>query len=256
MAVVFAELEARLIRARVQRQGRATLEPAEPSNWLTYPTSGLERRLDRAAGPGLHRPDPTELPARRHDRRSVGRLVPRAAHEWHRRPGRPFVRRFRHHERRARGRRREGARLRRRVHARRGRDHLRGPGRLGVALAVPDPTTVLDVVGYPGAPEGDADAYLSRTPSTPPLYRISPRPTGRSGHRCRLGRTRRPNDAEPRLPFGRWPAGPDRDHSPTRGVVHGIPVVQFDLSRIVNQALSIAKPVIYPGRDARPKARP
>ena len=35
-----------------------------------------------------------------------------------------------------------------------GRDHLRGPGRLGVALAVPDPTTVLDVVGYPGAPGG------------------------------------------------------------------------------------------------------
>jgi hypothetical protein len=54
-------------------------------------------------------------------------------------------------------------------------------GDSGSALAVPDPTTVLDVVGYPGAPEGDADAYLSRTPSTPPLYRISPRPTGRSG---------------------------------------------------------------------------
>jgi len=27
--------------ARVQRQGGATLEPAEPSNWLRYPTSGL-----------------------------------------------------------------------------------------------------------------------------------------------------------------------------------------------------------------------
>jgi pimeloyl-ACP methyl ester carboxylesterase len=33
-------------------------------------------------------------------------------------------------------------------------------GDSGSALAVPDPTTVLDVVGYPGAPEGDADAYL------------------------------------------------------------------------------------------------
>ena len=33
-------------------------------------------------------------------------------------------------------------------------------GDSGAALAVPDPTTVLDVVGYPGAPEGDADAYL------------------------------------------------------------------------------------------------
>jgi pimeloyl-ACP methyl ester carboxylesterase len=30
----------------------------------------------------------------------------------------------------------------------------------GSALDVPDPTTVLDIVGYPGAPEGDADAYL------------------------------------------------------------------------------------------------
>jgi pimeloyl-ACP methyl ester carboxylesterase len=28
------------------------------------------------------------------------------------------------------------------------------------ALAVPDPTTVLDLVPYPGAPEGDVDAYL------------------------------------------------------------------------------------------------
>ena len=33
-------------------------------------------------------------------------------------------------------------------------------GGSGSALAVPDPTTVLDVVGYPGAPEGDAEAFL------------------------------------------------------------------------------------------------
>ena len=30
----------------------------------------------------------------------------------------------------------------------------------GSALAVPDPTTVLDLAGYPGAPEGAADAWL------------------------------------------------------------------------------------------------
>lgn len=30
----------------------------------------------------------------------------------------------------------------------------------GSALDVPDPTTVLDLIGYPDAPEGDADAYL------------------------------------------------------------------------------------------------
>jgi len=30
----------------------------------------------------------------------------------------------------------------------------------GSALAVPDPTTVLDLVGYPGAPEGDVEAFL------------------------------------------------------------------------------------------------
>ena len=41
MAVVFAELERDFIRAHVQRQGRATLEPAGPSNWLRHPTSGL-----------------------------------------------------------------------------------------------------------------------------------------------------------------------------------------------------------------------
>ncbi|GIF63763.1 alpha/beta hydrolase [Asanoa ishikariensis] len=30
----------------------------------------------------------------------------------------------------------------------------------GSALDVPDPTTVFDVAGYPGAPQGDADAFL------------------------------------------------------------------------------------------------
>ena len=33
-------------------------------------------------------------------------------------------------------------------------------GGSGSALDVPDPTTVLDLVGYPGAPEGDAEAFL------------------------------------------------------------------------------------------------
>ncbi|MEV4622289.1 alpha/beta hydrolase [Asanoa sp. NPDC049573] len=33
-------------------------------------------------------------------------------------------------------------------------------GGSGSALAVPDPTTVLDIAGYPGAPEGDAEAFL------------------------------------------------------------------------------------------------
>ena len=33
-------------------------------------------------------------------------------------------------------------------------------GGSGSALEVPDPTTVLDLVGYPGAPEGDVEAFL------------------------------------------------------------------------------------------------
>jgi pimeloyl-ACP methyl ester carboxylesterase len=33
-------------------------------------------------------------------------------------------------------------------------------GGSGSALAVPDPTTVLDLVGYPNAPEGDVEAFL------------------------------------------------------------------------------------------------
>jgi pimeloyl-ACP methyl ester carboxylesterase len=37
-------------------------------------------------------------------------------------------------------------------------------GGSGSALAVPDPTTVLDLAGYPGAPEGDIEAFLK--PST------------------------------------------------------------------------------------------
>ncbi|PJI91114.1 alpha/beta fold hydrolase [Luteimicrobium subarcticum] len=37
-------------------------------------------------------------------------------------------------------------------------------GGSGSALDVPDPTTVLDLVGYPGSPEGDVEAFLK--PST------------------------------------------------------------------------------------------
>ncbi|WP_326557381.1 alpha/beta fold hydrolase [Micromonospora sp. NBC_01796] len=33
-------------------------------------------------------------------------------------------------------------------------------GGSGSALAVPDPSTVFDVAGYPGAPQGDAEAFL------------------------------------------------------------------------------------------------
>ncbi|MCY1143075.1 alpha/beta hydrolase [Actinoplanes sp. Pm04-4] len=33
-------------------------------------------------------------------------------------------------------------------------------GGSGSALAVPDPSTVFDLAGYPGAPEGDAEAFL------------------------------------------------------------------------------------------------
>ena len=33
-------------------------------------------------------------------------------------------------------------------------------GGSGSALDVPDPTSVLDIIGYPGAPEGDAEAFL------------------------------------------------------------------------------------------------
>ena len=33
-------------------------------------------------------------------------------------------------------------------------------GGSGSALAVPDPTTVLDLAGYPGGPEGDVEAFL------------------------------------------------------------------------------------------------
>ena len=33
-------------------------------------------------------------------------------------------------------------------------------GGSGSALDVPDPTAVLDIAGYPGSPEGDAEAFL------------------------------------------------------------------------------------------------
>jgi pimeloyl-ACP methyl ester carboxylesterase len=36
-------------------------------------------------------------------------------------------------------------------------------GGSGSALDVPDPTTVLDLAGYPGAPEGDVEAFLKQS---------------------------------------------------------------------------------------------
>ena len=36
-------------------------------------------------------------------------------------------------------------------------------GGSGSALDVPDPTAVFDIVGYPNAPEGDAEAFLKRS---------------------------------------------------------------------------------------------
>jgi hypothetical protein len=45
-------------------------------------------------------------------------------------------------------------------------------GGSGSALDVPDPSTVLDIVGYPGAPEGDAEAFLK--PDTAQVLRPGP----------------------------------------------------------------------------------
>ena len=87
-------------------------------------------------------------------------------------------------------------------------------GGSGSALDVPDPTTVLDLVGYPGAPEGDVEAFLkpdtvhdsfaqdlpeadrwlivgrasARSPSAP----TPPRPGRPRGRRCRAGRSSAP----------------------------------------------------------------
>ena len=51
-------------------------------------------------------------------------------------------------------------------------------GGSGSALDVPDPTTVLDIVGYPGGPEGDAEAFLNQTPCTTTSRKICRRTTG------------------------------------------------------------------------------
>ena len=41
-----------------------------------------------------------------------------------------------------------------------GRRSSRSSAGPGSALDVPDPTTVLDLAGYPGSPEGDLEAFL------------------------------------------------------------------------------------------------
>ena len=50
-------------------------------------------------------------------------------------------------------------------------------GDSGSALAVPDPTTVLDLVGYPGAPEGDVEAFLKPEVVHESFAQDLPRPT-------------------------------------------------------------------------------
>ena len=50
-------------------------------------------------------------------------------------------------------------------------------GGSGSALDVPDPTTVLDLVGYPGAPRVTSRRSSSRTPCTTRSPRTCPRPT-------------------------------------------------------------------------------
>ena len=52
-------------------------------------------------------------------------------------------------------------------------------GGSGSALDVPDPTTVLDIAGYPGAPGGRRGGVpQARTPCTTPSPRTCPRRTG------------------------------------------------------------------------------
>jgi len=51
-------------------------------------------------------------------------------------------------------------------------------GGSGSARDVADPTTVLDIVGYPGAPEGDADAHLKPDTLHTTFAQGCPRPTG------------------------------------------------------------------------------
>ena len=87
-------------------------------------------------------------------------------------------------------------------------------GGSGSAFDIPDPTTVFDIVGYPGAPEGDAEAFLkpdtvhdvlrpgparggplarSRPGSARSRSAPTPPPPGRPrGRRCRAGRSSAP----------------------------------------------------------------
>ena len=100
----------------------------------------------------------------------------------------------------------------------------------GPRIDVPDPTTVLDIVGYPGAPEGDAEAFLkpdtvhqSFAQDLPEADRwliaagqrpitLSANTTGsrpRPGRRCRAGRwwVRRTGSSR-RTSSAAWPSGP------------------------------------------------
>jgi len=62
-------------------------------------------------------------------------------------------------------------------HPRCGRDRLPDPGRLGFRTRRSDPTTVLDIAGYPGAPEGDAEAFLKPSTVHDSFAQDLPRPT-------------------------------------------------------------------------------
>ena len=124
----------------------------------------LERRIDRASGSGLHRPHSAQPPPRGGGRRRVRRVVSRAAHNRSCRPGRPFLWGRGGHEAGT-----AGGDVKALVYVDAfipevDENVFQILGGSGSALDVPDPTAVLDIVGYPGAPEGDAEAFLK--PST------------------------------------------------------------------------------------------
>ena len=94
------------------------------------------------------------------ERRRLRRLVPGPAHDRPGRPGRPLLRRLGDHERRA-----GGGDVKALVYVDafipdEGETVFQILGGSGSALDIPDPSAVLDIVGYPGAPEGDAEAFL------------------------------------------------------------------------------------------------
>ena len=221
-------------RPPVRRAGRGEQPCRSPrSSWCTAPgptAPAGTRSRPPAARASPSSPRPTCCGARH--RRRLHRVVRRAAHQRPRRPGRPLLRRLRHHQRRVRWRHVQALVYVDAFVPDDGETVFQILGGSGSALDVPDPTDGVRPGRLPrrprrrrrGLPQGGHRARLlrpgpargrsladRREPATDHLERQHHPVRCARGSRCPAGPSWAPRTASSRRPrSARWPNAPAR----------------------------------------------